>query len=167
MGILLSLGAAACAPADESSAGVTTTAPPASGAEVGSVSFELSLGGTYKLDSVSYQIDGNGFHRGATVNVAQSSTFSTLVSDIPVGMGYVASLTAQDTAQKLTPCVGSATFNVASGSTANVPVHLTCHVVPQVTTPPPPSIPVPRAAGYALAALLAAAGLTRLRRSVV
>src|SRR5262249_41684772 len=84
------------------------------GSEVASVAFELPLGGKFQLNSLSYDISGNGFHRSATVNIAGSSTVSTLVAGVPFGTGYSATLTAQDTAGKLTPCTGSATFNVMS-----------------------------------------------------
>ena len=108
------LGFAACGPFGETGADTT----PGSSGDVGSVSFELTLGGKYQFDSLSYDISGNGFHRAATVNVAGSSSFSTLVSGVPAGSGYVAALTAQDAAGKLTPCTGSATFSVTSAGTA-------------------------------------------------
>src|SRR6516165_3361600 len=76
---------------------------------LGSASFELTLGGKYQIDTLSYDISGNGFHRADTLNVTGRSSISTLVSGIPTGKGYLASLRAQDTAGKLTPCVGSAT----------------------------------------------------------
>ncbi|HVU50160.1 MAG TPA: hypothetical protein VHL80_05720, partial [Polyangia bacterium] len=101
-----------------------------SGAEVASVSFELTLAGKYQFDSLSYDISGNGFHRAATVNVAGSSSFSTLVSGVPVGSGYVAALSAQDTAGKLTPCTGSASFDVTTAAaTVSVPVHMSCSLI--------------------------------------
>jgi hypothetical protein len=122
------------------------------------------------------------------VDVSGSSSISTVVSGVPVGSGYVAELTAQDTAGKLTPCTGSATFNVTSAATASVPVHMSCSVVQQQTgmgggeagsggaggasgaggAGGSPAVPVPRGASYALAALLAglgAAGLRLRRRS--
>jgi hypothetical protein len=185
----------------------TSTGGP-EGSDVATVSFELTLGGKYQFNSLSYDISGNGFHRMATVNVAGSSSFSTLVSGVPVGSGYVAALTAQDSAGKLTPCTGSATFNVTSGaSTVAVPVHMSCSLIQATAgsggsggsggaggvggsggstgaagtgaagatgtagtggaggTGGPPPVPVPRSAGLALAALLAALGVSRLRRS--
>jgi len=184
--LLGGLGASSCQTPGEAG----DEAAPGS-AEVASVSFELTLGGKYQFDSLSYDISGNGFHRAATVNVAGSSSFSTLVSGVPVGTGYVAALTAQDTAGKLTPCTGSATFNVATAAaTVSVPVHMSCSLIQPTTGSAgsggaggtggatgtagtgaagdgggSPAVPVPRGAGLALAALLAAVGVTRLRRS--
>jgi hypothetical protein len=140
-----------------------TTTGPAPGGDVGSISFELALGGGFLIDSVSYDLSGNGFHRADTVDVSQSATFSTLVSGIPVGTGYTATLTAQDVAHKLTACTGSTTFAVSSATTVPVSVHMTCQTVKTTTPPPPPSVPVPRSAGYALAALLLVLGASRLR----
>jgi hypothetical protein len=149
------------------------------GSQVASVAFELTLGGKYQFATVSYDISGNGFHRAASVNVAGSSTISTLVGNVPFGTGYVATLTAQDTAGALTPCTGSATFNVATAGTVAVPVHMSCSLVQPTTgtggmggggaggaggSTPPPAVPVPRGAAYALAALLAVVGGASLRR---
>jgi hypothetical protein len=164
-----------------------TGAVPGAGAApsgVGSVSFELTLGGKYHFDTLSYDIGGNGFHRADSINVSGSSSISAVVSGIPTGHGYVASLRAQDTAGKLTPCTGSATFDVASAATVAVPVHMSCSVVQQTTTgsggtggtgaggagggggSPPPPVPIPRSATYALAALLAILGAGGLRLSL-
>jgi hypothetical protein len=213
LGALLLAGAcvslASCQAPNGAGAGAGPT-PAASQGDVGSVAFELTLAGKFELDSLSYDITGNGFHRAATVSVASASTISTLVSSVPFGTGYVATLTAQDAAGKLTPCAGSATFDITSAGTVSVPVHMSCSVVHQTTTggggagtgggggagtgggggagtgggggagtggggssgaggaggggSGPPSVPVPRGAGYALAALLAALGASRLRR---
>ena len=190
--LLGALGLSACAMPAGTGANATAT-----GSDVASVSFELTLGGRYQFDSVSYDISGNGFHRADSVNVSGSSSISMLVSGIPTGGGYVASLTAQDTAGKLTPCTGSATFSVASAAaTVAVPVHMTCSVIQPATGSggagaagtmgeggasgaagtmggagatgaggsTPPAVPVPRFAGYGLAALLIALGVSRLRR---
>ena len=127
--LLGGLGVASCQAPGAANPGGALTSP-----EVGSVSFELTLGGKYQFDSVSYDISGNGFNREAAINVAGSSTVSALVSAIPMGTGYVATLTAQDAAGKLTPCTGSAAFAVAGAATVAVPVHMSCSVIQQTAT---------------------------------
>lgn len=148
---LAALGLAACQPPPGAGAG----ASPAPAADVGSVSFELTIGKSFHFDSVSYDISGGGFHRAATVDVSNSTEIATLVSGIPFGAGYTATLTAQDTAHKLTGCQGSTTFAVTSTAPVAVPITITCH---EVAAPPPPAVPVPRGAVAALGALLLALG---------
>jgi hypothetical protein len=155
------LGFAACEPAPSSGGGSTTSA----GANVGSVSFKLTIGSgsdSYSFNQVSYDLSGNGVHRNAVVDVSRSTSFSTVVSGIPFGNGYVLALSAQDVAHKLTPCQGSSTFDVATASTVPVAVDLTCH---EVSPALPPAVPVPRPAIYALGALLLVLGATRVRRA--
>jgi hypothetical protein len=132
---------------------------------VGSIQLALSVAGSLHFDSVSYDIGGNGFHEAATIDVSKSSSFSTIVSGIPVGAGYTVKLTAQDAAHKLTGCSGSAPFAVTAANVVPVAVNVQCHEAPLTT--PPPSVPVPRGAGYALAATLFALGLVRMRRPAV
>jgi len=159
--VAVGLGLAACEPAP-SSGGVT---PPAADANVGSVSVKLTIGSganSYLFNQVSYDLSGSGFHRNAVVDVTNSASFSTVISGIPFGTGYVLALSAQDVAHKLTPCQGSARFDVTTASTVPVAVDLTCH---QTAAPPPPVVPVPRPAVYALGALLLVLGATRARRS--
>ena len=152
-----SLGLAACqSPGGPGAAPASSDSP----SDVGSVSFDLTIGGNYRFSSLSYDISGNGFHRAVTVDVSGSATFSTLVSGIPLGAGYTAALTAQDVSHKLTACAGSASFAVSSATTVPVAVHMICRAA---APPPPTSVPVPRSAGYALAALLLALGARRLR----
>jgi hypothetical protein len=122
---------------------------------------QLMLPSGFRFDSVSYDISGNGFHRAASVDVSASSTFSTVVGGIPLGHGYLAQLTTQDVEHRLTPCVGSAPFDVTSAATVAVPVHLTCSEVPKA---PVASVPVPRGASYLLAGLLLLAGTFACRR---
>ena len=142
------------------------TAP---GPEVGSVSLELTLNGGFRFDQVSYDISANGFHRAASVSVADSTTVATLVGGIPFGTGYMVTLTAQEVTGKLTGCQGAAAFDVQSSATVPVPVHMSCREVagppPPPPPPPPPSVPVPRAAIGALAAILLALGAARVRHA--
>jgi hypothetical protein len=128
---------------------------------VGSISMDLTVGGGYKFAQVSYDVSGNGFHKAASIDVSASATLATVVGGIPFGTGYKLQLNAQDTAHALTPCVGSATFDIASAATTTVPVHLTCHQVPQTTAA---AVPVPRWATAALAGLLLALGASGARR---
>ena len=159
--ILGGLGLAACEPPPGASAG---GAAPAADANIGSVSFQLTTGGTYayQFNQVTYDISGNGFHRNATLDISHSASVSTVVSGIPFGAGYALVLTTQDTQNKLTDCRGAATFDVSSATTVPVPVDITCH---QVLTQNPPAVPVPRSAGYLLAGLLCLLGATRVRRA--
>lgn len=130
-------------------------APP-SNVEVGSIALRLSLGETYEFATVSYTIDGNGFHAGADVDVRNSRTFSTSVGGIPFGQGYVVKLTANETSGKLQPCNGAATFDVSSSTPVPVTVRLSCREAE------PPSVPVPAGAIAALAVLLGALGASRV-----
>ncbi len=159
---LAGIGLAACEPAPPSG-GVPS---PAANTAVGSISFKLTIGSGsdgYTFNQISYDLSGNGFHRNAVVDVSKSTSFATVVSGIPFGKGYVLALSAQDVAHKLTPCQGSATFDVATASTVPVAVDLTCHEVSPTT--PMPAVPVPRPAIYALGALLLVLGATRVRRA--
>jgi hypothetical protein len=151
------LGFAACAPASDAPAADPGASVPR---DVGSVSFELTIAGGFQFSQVSYDISGNGFHKAADVSVAGSSTVSTVVSGIPIGVGYTVKLAAQDTADRLTPCTGAATFDVAGGAVVPVPVHLTCRVEPQVVT----SVPIPRSATAAFGLVLLALGAAGVRR---
>lgn len=154
------LALSACEPAPGVAPGGSATPGPA----VGSIALELTTSGGLRFAEVSYDIHGNGFHRAATFDVANSTTISAIVGGIPVGTGYGVRLTAQDVAHQLTGCQGEATFDVASATTVAVPVHVTCRAA-AVEPPPPPSVPVPRPAVAALAGLLLALGSRRARAS--
>jgi hypothetical protein len=158
---VVALGLAACEPVPSSPG--SSAAPPAADANVGSVSFKLTVGSgaySYTFNQVTYDLSGNGFHRNAVVDVTKSASFSTLISGIPFGRGYVVTLTAQDVAHKLMPCQGAATFDVTTATTVPVAVDMTCHELVN-----PPAVPVPRPAVYALGTLLLVLGATRVRRS--
>ena len=130
--------------------------------EVGSVSLSLTLGGGYQFSQVLYDISGNGFHKADAINVATSTSISTIVGGIPFGSNYLLKLTAQDTDHKLTPCQGMASFTVSSAATVPVPVHLTCR---EVVAPPPAAVPVPLWASFLLGAFLLGAGAFSVRRA--
>jgi hypothetical protein len=151
------LGVVACQPQPGAPAADPGAAPVPAG--LGSVTFELTIGGVFQFDQVSYDISGNGFHEAADLNVADSTAVSAVVSGIPSGAGYTVKLTAQDTAHRLTPCTGMSTFDVTSSATVPVPVHLTCRALSQVVA----SVPVPRSATVALALVLLALGAAHMR----
>jgi hypothetical protein len=160
LAVFAALGLGACqAPGGPSTS--PTLGAGDSNAGVGSVSFALQLGKGYTINSVGYEISGNNFDRKGTIDVSQSSAVSTIVTGIPVGTGYTATLSVAPIPNKLYACQGSSMFNVSSANTVAVPVHLTCQAVPP---PQGPSVPVPPAAAAALGVLLAALGFARLRR---
>jgi hypothetical protein len=150
----------AAAPVDPNGTPVAPGTPAADG-DVGSFSMNLTLGGALQINEVSYDLSGNGFHKTGSLNVAGSSSLSVVIGPIPVGTGYVVQLTAQDAAHKLTGCAGSASFDIRSATTTQVPVHLTCHEVP---APAPAAVPVPRWATFMITALLLSLGAAALRR---
>jgi hypothetical protein len=131
----------------------------AGGANVGSFSMSLTIGGGYRFAEVRYDVSGNGFHKAGTIDAVDSTTVSAIVDGIPFGTGYLLQLTAQDVDHKLAPCTGSAMFDVTSPATVPVPVHLACHQLPQVQT-----VPVPRWATFVLAGALLALGAAGSRR---
>jgi hypothetical protein len=92
----------------------------------GSVDIALLEGGV-TLTSVSYTITGpNGFATSGTINIASSSTLSTIIGGLPAGNGFTITLSATGT-DGATTCGGSATFNVTAGAVAKVTVALDCH----------------------------------------
>jgi hypothetical protein len=96
------------------------------GSRSGSVDVAL-LAGAVTLASVSYTITGpNGFGTSATINVASSSTISTIIGGVPAGNGFTIVLSATGT-DGATTCGGSGTFNVTAGAVAKVNVTLDCH----------------------------------------
>jgi hypothetical protein len=95
-------------------------------AQLGSIDLALIEGGV-TLTSVSYTITGpNGFSKAGTINVAASSTLSTIIGGLPAGNGFTITLAATGT-DGTTTCGGSATFNVTAGAVAAVSVALDCH----------------------------------------
>src|SRR5262245_40734700 len=122
---------------------------PGGGEQVGTIAMQLTLAPGFRFDHIDYEISGNGFHRASTIDVGTSSTISTIVGGIPFGRGYVAQLSGQDVDHRLVPCTGSASFDITSSATMPVPVHLACHEAPNVVAQ---QVPIPRSAGFALAA---------------
>jgi hypothetical protein len=139
---------------------VTSGNPPE---EYGSFSVSLSVGGKYTFSQFSYDVSGNAFHKADTLDVSASTTVSAVVGGIPFGSGYQLKLTAQDDGHKLTPCMGTASFDITSPTTVPVPVTLNCREIPALTA----AVPVPPWTKLLLGALLLALGarLVRARRA--
>jgi hypothetical protein len=136
-------------------------APSSTYDEVGSVALSLTRAGGYRWNEVGYDVSGNSFHQAGAINVGTSTTISTIIGAIPFGSGYLLKLTAQDVDHKLTPCVGTTSFDIATTATVPVPVHLTRREIPATQ-----SVPVPPWASVLLGGVLAAAGsLTVPRRA--
>lgn len=127
---------------------------------VGSFSMQLTVGVAYRFNEVSYDVSGNGFHKTGSINVAASNTVSTIIGGVPFGAGYLLKVTTQDVDHKLTPCTGSASFDIASAAIVPVAVNLSCREVPKVAA----AVPVPRWASFVLAALLLAVGALAVRQ---
>jgi len=101
-------------------------------AGTGEVGLTLLVASGETLNTVSYTITGpNGFSRMGAIDVSNSATISAVISGIPVGSGYQISLRGTTTDGKGV-CMGSATFDVTSGGTTQVPVHVTCDIRPDV-----------------------------------
>lgn len=134
---------------------------------VASVALALEVGSTVEIDTVHYDISGGTFHKAGTIDVSHSSGAAALIDSVPFGMGYVATLTASSTAPVALDCSGAATFDLTAAGITAVPVHVTCKEAPTTPPPPPPPpVPIPRSAMGALTALLLAAGLALLGRTL-
>lgn len=114
------LAVAACSARDDAET-------PASAEDgVGTLGLSLQVGTGTVVNSFNYVITGPaGYSRPGVVNVASSSTLSALIGGIPVGSGYLVSLTTS-AADGSFACTGSGAFNVAARATSNVKVHLQC-----------------------------------------
>ena len=94
---------------------------------VGSIGLAIQLAGGATVNTVSYEITGNGITpiRGSIPVSDPGATVSVLVNGIPAGTGYRVDLTATSTDGRTT-CAGSATFNVVAAQTTAVAVVLQC-----------------------------------------
>jgi hypothetical protein len=103
--------------------GVTGTS---SNGGVGSVALALQVTPGITINSFSYTLAGPSSRMG-TINVANSTTVSTLLSAIPVGMGYTVALNGTAT-DGTTTCTGtSGSFNVGAAQTTTVTVAIDCN----------------------------------------
>jgi hypothetical protein len=91
----------------------------------GQVSLALELAPGVDVNSVRYQVTGNGFFRSRTVAVGSGSHFSVFVGGIPAGHGYTVTVEAGGSAQAVS-CMGTATFSVTAGQTSTATVTLSC-----------------------------------------
>lgn len=152
------LALASCQPPPDRAAAIPPDPPGET--NVGSFSMSLTVGVAYRFREVSYDVSGNGFQKTGSINVDASNTVSAIIGGVPFGTGYLVKVTTQDVDHKLTPCVGSASFDIASAAITPVPVNLSCREVPQVAA----AVPVPRWASFVLAALLLAVGALTVRQ---
>jgi len=100
--------------------------PPQGGDEdVGTVGFELQVAPGVTINTISWNISGNGVMQSGTVNVQNSNTIRFQVGGVPAGTGYTITLNATTIGAPLT-CSGSTMFNVTAGMTTSVSLTLTC-----------------------------------------
>lgn len=98
---------------------------------VGGVTLELRASSAVTIDSVAYDVSGNGFHKTGSIDVAHSTVIRASIGGIPSGTGYTITLTAVDSSSAGLTCTGSATFDIVAGMTTLANVHLTCRVPPR------------------------------------
>lgn len=89
----------------------------------GSLGFALTAAPGVMLNTVTYSITGNGFTKTGTIDTAQSPVIVGTIGGIPAGKGYTITLNATSADGGIT-FTGSATFDVAAGSTTSVRVRL-------------------------------------------
>jgi hypothetical protein len=93
---------------------------------VGSVAVALTLSGGITINTFSYSLTGPNMRTGS-INVASSTTVSTLISAIPAGTGYTIALNGTAT-DGTTTCTGtSGSFNVSPAATTAVTVAIDCN----------------------------------------
>ncbi len=93
----------------------------------GTVGLSLLVGDA-AVNSISYDISGNGQHKTGTIALDNSTKIATIIGGLPAGNGYVITLTATAANDSTITCSGAATFSVVAGATASVQVHLECKV---------------------------------------
>jgi hypothetical protein len=101
----------------------------ASTQKAGALGIELQAG-SLKLDSVAYDISGNGFRQAGTLDVSNSTRVTAVIGGIPEGSGYTIRLSAAASNDPTAICTGSATFDVVSDAVTDAPVHLQCRLAP-------------------------------------
>lgn len=94
--------------------------------DTGNVELALKVADGIELDTVYYEITGNGFSKSGDVPVSRSGTLRIRVGGIPVGEGYLITLRAEG-AEEVT-CEGSEQFDVSRGRTTSAHVTLMCRV---------------------------------------
>lgn len=92
-----------------------------------SVDLALDVAPNVTVDRASYTITGpGGFLRSGTLDLTNSAKLSAVIGGLPVGTGYLITISLTSTDGK-DSCSGSASFEVAAHATTAVTVHLTCH----------------------------------------
>jgi arylsulfatase A-like enzyme len=91
--------------------------------EVGSIGLKVVAAPGITLNSVAYTISGNGFDKTGKIDTSGSETISGTIGGIPAGTGYTITLTATSSDGSVT-YTGSAKFDVSSGHTTRVTIHL-------------------------------------------
>jgi hypothetical protein len=92
----------------------------------GTVGLELDVGSDITLESVAWEITGNGVARSGTFNVENSTKISGIIGGLPAGRGYTITLVAVATNDASIVCSGSATFAITAGQVTTAEVRLTC-----------------------------------------
>jgi hypothetical protein len=96
--------------------------------ETGSVGLALQLAPGVNVSSASYSVTGpNGYTTSGTVAVGSNSNIPVVLSGLPVGAGYILSVSAI-ASDGVTTCTGSTSFDVQQSATSTIIVHLVCGV---------------------------------------
>ncbi|MEN9580756.1 MAG: hypothetical protein RJA70_3765 [Pseudomonadota bacterium] len=95
---------------------------------VGEVEFALNLGHEIDLASVHYDVSGNGYSRSGDVNVQKSRVLRFQLGGLPVGEGFVITLSALGAKDPEITCSGSSTFDIQRGQLTRTSVTLTCRL---------------------------------------
>lgn len=96
--------------------------------DVGSVGLKLDLGSDVSLNTINYEITGNGFTKAGTIDVSDSSEIKALIGGIPAGNNYSIRLWTDAAANSGAACDGTATFNVRAGAVTSARVSLRCRI---------------------------------------
>ncbi|MEY4513989.1 MAG: hypothetical protein RLZZ450_6111, partial [Pseudomonadota bacterium] len=119
LGVLTTIGSASCAESRDRS---DQAASP-----MGTLGLGLQLDPNVVLDTIDYEITGVGFTRTGSLSVpGTGTTFSSTITEIPVGQGHRLRLTSRARGDAGVACVGDAVFGVVQNATTQVDVTLLC-----------------------------------------
>src|SRR6516164_9536002 len=110
--------------------GCGTEGAPASNADVGSVGLALQVAPGITINTISYTLNGPSTKTGS-INVANSTTVSTVIGAVPAGTGYTVSLSGIATVG-IECHIARTTGSVLVNGTINV-----CPVIDAVSANPP------------------------------
>ena len=88
----------------------------------GSIGLSLTAAAGVTLNSVTYNVTGNGFTKTGAIDTSGSPTVSGTIGGIPAGKGYTIALTAKSVEGDT--FAGSATFDVTAGTATSVTIRL-------------------------------------------